>query len=170
MKKLNSIAAFCLLLMACGQKQLSKSEAQKIITSQIHFPKVYTYPINTLDESVYHRLQNSSLTRDGFLVTPGFTLEDRLRHKPLVQLTANGKSYNVSDPDTTILLMKIAEEYFKEIKSVQMGTDGKSAAVLYISNYKNATPFAVIVPGGIPKETEHSVNLLLQDEGWLISK
>jgi hypothetical protein len=166
MKKLNSIAALCLLLMACGQKQLTNSEATKIITSQIHYPKVYTYPINTQDEDVYHRLHNSSLVKGGYLLTPGFTLEDRLLHKPLIALTQSGKTFQVSDPDTSVLVMKVADEHFKELESVTIGSDGKTATASYKTIFKNPTPFAVIVPEGLPKEADHTVNFHLQDDGW----
>jgi hypothetical protein len=170
MKKINSIAACCLLLMACGQKQLTKTDAEKIITSQIHYPKVYTLPINTLDEDVYHRLHNSSLVKGGYLLTPGFTGEDRLANKPLEQLTESGKAFQVTDPDSSILRMKIADEYFKEVESVTMAEDGKSAVVVYRTAYKNITPFSVLVPGGFQKESEQTVNFSLQDNGWHVQQ
>ena len=64
----------------------------------------------------------------------------------------------------------MAEEQIKEVTSIKMMDDGKSAVAEYTTNYKNITPFSSLVNTDFSKEDTHQVYFALYDDGWRLEK
>jgi len=64
----------------------------------------------------------------------------------------------------------LAEEQIKEVTSIKMMDDGKSAVAEYTTNYKNITPFSSLVNTDFSKEDTHQVYFALYDDGWRLEK
>lgn len=170
-----ALFAVCTLLTACSNdnKDFSREQATNLLKQQSTYPKIIDYDIFCGDPAFARKVLDAGLEEQGFL-TVQRTQKLSEAGKPIIQLSAKAEPYLLSTPEKdksiNIQKVKLAEEQLKEVTSIKMMDDGKSAVAEYTTTYKNVTPFSSLVNTDFSKEDTHQAYFALYDDGWRLEK
>lgn len=157
------------IMDGCGQKELSRADAERIIREELKFPRAMDRSIFCAEPEQARIAVNSNLDEEGLL-----TISQDL-NKPMIEFTEKASPYllptSEEDKAMHIQKIKLADEDLVEVTGIQTSTDGKSAVVEFTTTLKNFTPLNALVTRKL-KENEaiNKVSFVLYDDGWRMEK
>ncbi len=154
-----SMFLLILLFVACSsKKELSREEAFTLIRQEMHFPKVFDFEINRVDQDQARKVLDAELEAKG-LVTVQRTQKLIDVGKPIIHFTDKAKPFFLPLPKNEnpekVQVVKLADEELVEVTGIKTSGNGKKLVVEYTTIYKNITPFAALVNRELKKKEVH---------------
>ena len=168
------LCAVCWIISGCSNnKELTREEAMKLIRQEIHYPKVFDFEINRVDQNQARKVLDVGLEAKGLLaVQRAQKLIDIGR--PIIHFTDKAKPFFLPLPEgenpEKVQVVKLADEELAEVSGIKTSGSGKNAVVEYTTVYKNITPFAALVNRDFGKREVHKAYFSLYDDGWKYEK
>lgn len=174
MKKLAIfVTIYAVILGGCTSKELSREEALNLIRQEMHYPKVFDFEINRVDQNQARKVLDAELEAKG-LVTVQRTQKLLDIGKPLIHFTDKAKPFFLPLPQNEnpekVQVVKLADEELAEVTGIKTSGNRKNAVVEYTTAYNDITPFAALVNRDFNKKEVHKAYFSLYDEGWRYEK
>lgn len=150
---------------------LEKEEAATVLKSELKYPHVLDYDLNTADPAAAKRVLDAGLEEAG-LVRVDRTQKLKDAGNPLIHFTEQAKPYLIRiDPKyRKTQVVKIADVDVGEVTAIQLLEDSKRANIEYTLVYKNITPFAKLIESDFTVPKTKRASLSLFDTGWKLNK
>jgi len=159
-----------LLVIGCGPKELSRSEAKQLLIESKTYPKVIDYDIYCSDGRVANKVAGGQLEQNGFVVVSKVRTGD----KPFFTFTEKASPFLLEtsqrDKEVDIQKVKLADEILVEVTGITSAEDGKKAVVEYTTRIENISPFAALLDREIKSAATRKANFTLYDDGWRLEK
>lgn len=166
-------AALFILSGCSNNKELSREEAMNLIRQEMHYPKVFDFEINRVDQNQARKVLDAELEAKG-LLTVQRTQKLIDIGKPLIHFTDKAKPFFLPLPKgenpEKVQVVKLADEELVEVTGIKISGNGKNAVAEYTTAYKNITPFAALVNRDLEKKEGHKAYFSLYDDGWKYEK
>lgn len=174
MKKLPILLfIFVVVVTGCTSKELSREEAINLIQQELHYPKVFDFEINRVDQDQTRKVLDAGLEAKG-LLTVQRTQKLIDIGKPLIHFTDKAKPFFLPLPENEnsekVQVVKLADEELAEVTGIKTSGNGKNAIAEYTTVYKNITPFAALVNRDLQEKEVHKAYFSLYDDGWKYEK
>ena len=161
-------------LSGCNNAQkLTKDEALQIINKELNFPRVIDYEIFCSDPAHAKRLLDAGLEANG-LVNVQKTQKLKDIGEPLIQFTVKAEPFLLKTPEKDKALdiqkVKVADEEVKDVSISQNSENKNIVWVEYTVDYKNISPFSVLMKKNLNELVRYKVQFSLTDNGWVIQK
>lgn len=162
------------IISGCSNnKELSREEAMSLIRQEMHYPKVFDFEINRVDQDQARKVLDAGLEANG-LLTVQRTQKLIDVGKPIIHFTDKAKPFFLplrkNENPEKVQVVKLADEELAGVTGIKTSGNGKNAAVEYTTVYKNITPFAALVNRDLKKEEVHKAYFSLYDDGWKYEK
>ncbi|WP_277014310.1 hypothetical protein [Flavobacterium lindanitolerans] len=172
MKILNLILLICIGFISCSKNELTKEEAMVLLNTEKGFPRSAYFEIFTSDPEYAKKLSATDLESDGYVVIQKTQKLGEVGNA-LVSFTEKAKPFLLKATDDDLKMsvqsVKIADETVVEIKSVNENKSSGTMEVYYVTNFKNATPFAVLVKN-LDKPKDLSATFKFDGDKWVLVK
>lgn len=123
-------------MTGCGQKELSRSDAERMIREELKFPRAMDHSIFLAEPEQARIALSSNLDEDGFL-----NVKQDASGNPIVEFTEKAKPYllptSKEDQAMHIQKVKLADEDLVEVTGIQKSGDGKTAIVEFTTGLQN---------------------------------
>lgn len=173
-KRIFIFCAIWWIIPGCSNnKELSREEAMSLIRQEVHYPKVFDFEINRVDQDRARKVLDAGLEANG-LVTVQRTQKLIDVGKPIIHFTDKAKPFFLPLPKNEnpekVQVVKLADEELAEVTGIKTSGNGKNAVVEYTTVYKNLTPFAALVKRDLTNKQVHKAYFSLYDDGWKYEK
>lgn len=153
-----SIVALLLACAGCGNKELSRNEAEKLITAYYHYPNVEIQKIElNLDFGAYPR----ELIESGYLIAPHLG--------SYLAVSQKGRVYMDTEYHGDGTYFATNMRRFKKITGIKYKNPDKTKAMVeYTAERYNITPFGKYRYAE-NEEVKYEVTIERYDDGWRIT-
>lgn len=166
------ILLFCIFLTACSEKELTKDEAIKLLAKEKGYPRTMDFDIFTADPEYAKKLLDANLESKGY-VTVQKTHNLGEIGNPMIGFTEKSKPFlrpvSTEDEKMAVQKVRIADEDVVEIKSITEDKSSGTVMVSYVTSFRNATPFSVLVKN-LDEPKDLSATFRYDGEKWLLVK
>ncbi len=163
---------FCIFLTACSEKELTKDEAIELLAKEKGYPRSMDFDIFTADPEYAKKLLDANLESKGY-VTVQKTQKLGEIGNPLIGFTERAKPFllpaTAEDEKMAVQKVRIADEDVVEIRSITEDKSSGTVMVSYVTSFRNATPFAVLVKN-LDKPKDLSATFRYDGQKWLLVK